>query len=105
MEAYYGVAFHELIHWTGHQSRCARDLTGRFGSSSYAMEELVAELGASFISAELAISQEPRIDHAQYISSWMSVLKNDSKAIFIAASSASRASSYLLDPKLVYPAF
>ncbi len=52
-EAYYGVAFHELIHWTGHESRCARDLSGRFGSAAYAMEELVAELGAAFISREI----------------------------------------------------
>ncbi|WP_323032120.1 ArdC family protein [Brachymonas denitrificans] len=72
-EAYYGVAFHELVHWTGHESRCARDLSGRFGSAAYAMEELVAELGAAFLSAELGISSEPRNDHASYISSWLNV--------------------------------
>ena len=76
-EAYYGVAFHELVHWTGHESRCARDLSGRFGSAAYAMEELVAELGAAFLSAELGISSEPRNDHASYISSWLNVLKRD----------------------------
>lgn len=95
-EAYYGVAFHELIHWTGHESRCARDLSGRFGSAAYAMEELVAELGAAFLSAELGISSEPRNDHASYISSWLNVLKRDCRAIFAAATNAGNAAYYIL---------
>jgi antirestriction protein ArdC len=95
-EAYYSVAFHELTHWTGHTDRCARDLAGRFGSSAYAMEELIAELGAAFMAAEVGISQEPRIDHAQYINSWLDVLQQDARAIFTAASKASDACRFLL---------
>ena len=92
---YYGVIFHELIHWTGHEHRCARDLSGRFGSESYAMEELVAELGAAFLLAEVGIAPEPRIDHAQYIDSWLSVLNSDPRAIFSAAAKASQSTAYL----------
>ena len=95
-DAYYGVAFHELTHWTGHQSRCARDLTNRFGSSSYAMEELIAELGAAFFSAESEVSLAPRVDHAQYIASWLEVMKQDNKAIFTAAAKANEACSFVL---------
>ena len=94
-EAYYGVAFHELIHWTGHPSRCARDLSGKFGSSAYAMEELVAELGASFISAETGMYTEPRTDHASYIKTWLEVLQRDYRAVFIAAAKASEAAQHL----------
>lgn len=94
-EAYYGVAFHELIHWTGHESRCVRDLSGRFGSAAYAMEELVAELGAAFLSAELGISPEPRTDHASYISSWLKVLNEEPRAIFVAAKHAGDAATYI----------
>lgn len=94
-EAYYGVAFHELIHWTGHESRCSRDLSGWFGSAAYAMEELVAELGAAFLSAEFGVSPQPRADHAQYIGSWLEVLRSEPKAIFSAASTAKQACRYL----------
>ncbi len=95
-EAYYGVVFHELIHWTGHESRCPRDLSGRFGSAAYAMEELVAELGAAFVLADTGLDKEPRIDHARYLSSWLTVLKNDVNAVFTATTNASRAARYLL---------
>ncbi len=98
-EAYYGVAFHELIHWTGHESRCVRDLSGRFGSAAYAIEELVAELGAAFISAETGVSLEPRADHSCYINSWLEALQRDPRAIFNAAANASAASNYLLSGK------
>lgn len=94
--AYYGVVFHELTHWTGHPRRCARDLTGRFGSDSYAVEELIAELGSAFLSAEVGLSAAPRVDHAQYIDSWLRVLKSDSKAIFLAAGKATEAATFLL---------
>lgn len=62
--AYYGTYAHEATHWAGHSSRCARDLTGRFGSEAYAAEELVAELGAAFLCADLRLASEPRPDHA-----------------------------------------
>lgn len=95
-ESYYSTLLHELTHWTGHPARLKRDLQNRFGEAAYAMEELVAELGAAFLCADLGITLEPRPDHAAYIQSWLSVLKQDKRAIFTAASQASAASDYLL---------
>jgi len=96
MESYYGTALHELTHWTGHPSRCARELNGhRFGSEAYAFEELIAELGSAFLCAELGITPEVRDDHAAYLASWLIVLKQDKRAIFGAASQAQRAADYL----------
>lgn len=94
-ESYYSTLLHELTHWTSHASRCARELGKRFGDQAYAMEELVAELGAAFLCAELGIAAEPRADHAQYLSAWLAVLKADKKAIFTAASKASQAAAFL----------
>ena len=95
-EAYYAVACHELIHWSGAKHRLARDLTSRFARESYAMEELVAELGSAFLSAHLGLSVEPRPDHASYIASWLRVLNGDSRAILTAATKAQEAVDYLL---------
>ncbi len=95
VEGYYAVLFHEHVHWSGHPTRLKRDLSGRFGSSAYAMEELIAELGASFLCATLGINTYPRSDHAAYIASWLQVLKEHKTAIFAAASAASMASLYL----------
>lgn len=95
-EGYYSTLCHELVHWSGAPARLARDLSGRFGSEAYAMEELVAELGAAFLCADLAITPEPRADHAAYIRNWLTVLKSDRKAVFTAASKASRAAAWLL---------
>jgi antirestriction protein ArdC len=81
------------VHWTAPAHRCNRDLSGRFGSEAYAMEELVAELGAAFLYAELGITVEPRPDHAQYLAHWLNVLKVDKRSIFTAASKASEAYS------------
>lgn len=94
-EAFYGTLCHELIHWSGSKARLDRDLTGRFGDQAYAMEELVAELGAAFLCADLYISQTPREDHAAYIKSWLDVLKADKRAIFTAASKAAQAAEWL----------
>ena len=88
------TALHELGHWSGHTSRLARDLTGRFGSAKYAREELVAELTAAFCCATLGIV--PTVRHADYLSGWLDVLREDSKAIVRAASAASKAADYLL---------
>jgi len=96
-EAYYGTLLHELTHWTGHEKRCQRQFGKRFGDKAYAMEELVAELGAAFLCADLGITQAPRADHAAYIDSWLQVLKADKKAIFTAASQASKAADFLAD--------
>ena len=67
----------------------ARDFgTTRFGSEGYLIEELVAELGAAFLCADLDLTLEPREDHAAYIANWLDVLKADNRAIFTAASYA-----------------
>ena len=95
-EDYYSVLWHEAGHWSGAASRLARDLTGRFGTAAYAMEELVAELTASFMCAELGISATPRADHAAYLANWLTVMKSDKKAIFTAAAKASEAARYLM---------
>jgi len=95
-EAYYATLAHELTHWTKHQERLDRDFGRKaWGDEGYAMEELVAELGAAFLSADLALTPEPRADHAAYIASWLAVLKQDKRAIFSAASHAQRAADYL----------
>lgn len=94
-EAYYATLLHELIHWTGHASRLNRQLRNRFGDDFYAMEELIAELGAAFLCADLGIANEPREDHAAYISAWLYVLKRDRKALFAAGSKAGAGADYL----------
>ena len=95
-EGFYSTLCHELVHWSGGKPRLDRDLTGRFGNEAYAMEELVAELGAAFLCGDLGITPELRDDHASYIANWLKVLKNDKKAIFSAASKASEAANWLL---------
>lgn len=96
VESYYATAAHEFTHWTKHKSRLDRDLgRKRFGDQGYAMEELVAEIGAAFLCADLGITPETREDHAAYISSWLKVLKGDKRAVFSAAGHAQRAVDYL----------
>lgn len=90
-ENYYAVLLHELTHWSGAPQRLNRTFGRRFGDDAYAMEELVAELGAAFLCAALGISNEQREDHVVYIGSWLKVLRSDAKAIFTAASKAQEA--------------
>jgi antirestriction protein ArdC len=94
-EAWYATLLHELTHWTGASHRLDRTFGERFGDDAYAMEELVAELGAAFLCGDLGISAQPRSDHAAYIDSWLRILKGDRKAIFAAASAASHAADLL----------
>lgn len=91
---YYATALHEAVHWTGHPSRCNRNLTGRFGDDAYAMEELIAEMGSAYLCAHCRVDGELR--HASYLQSWIRVLRNDRRAIFTASSAAQRAADYLL---------
>jgi antirestriction protein ArdC len=91
---WYRTALHELGHWTGHRSRLDRNQRGGFGSADYAREELVAEMASAFACASLAI--QPTVRHADYIESWLAVLREDEKAIFRAATAASKAADYLL---------
>ena len=94
--SYYATLGHETIHWTRHKSRLDRDFgRKRFGDEGYAVEELVAELGSAFLSADLELSPDIRDDHAAYIASWIKVLKNDKRAIFTAAAHAQRAADFL----------
>jgi antirestriction protein ArdC len=93
--AYYSVLYHEGIHATAAKHRLDRDLSGRFGSEAYAMEEVVAEAGACMILADLGIAPRPRPDHAAYIASWLKVLRNDTSAIFTAASKAQAAVDWM----------
>ncbi|MBX9640094.1 MAG: ssDNA-binding domain-containing protein [Mycobacteriaceae bacterium] len=94
-EGYYATLAHEAIHWTGAKHRLDRGFSDRFGDEAYAVEELVAELGAAFLTADLHLRPEPRPDHARYIASWLKVLKNDPKAILSAAAKAQQAVDYL----------
>ena len=95
-EAYESTRLHEASHASGSPRRLNRQFGQRFGDDHYAVEELVAELSASFLCAELGISNTPRADHAQYLQHWLTVLKADNRAIFTAASHASRATNYLI---------
>jgi antirestriction protein ArdC len=95
-ELYYATCSHESIHWTSHEKRLSRSFDSkRFGDDGYAMEELVAELGSAFLCADLGITPEVMPEHAAYLSAWLKILKTDKKAIFTAASHASRATDFL----------
>ena len=94
-EDYYCVLAHEATHWTAHGNRLNRELGKRFGDHQYSAEELIAELGSAFICAELGISPQPRLDHAQYLKHWLEMMKADSRAIFAAAARAQEAVSFL----------
>lgn len=91
---FYRTALHELTHGVGHSSRLNRNLTGAFGSKDYAREEMVAEMGSAFLCASLGIV--PTVRHADYIGAWLEVLREDNRAIFRAASMASKAADWLL---------
>jgi len=91
---YYRTCFHELGHWTGHETRLDRKLSTNRGSKPYAREELVAEMTSAFLCARLSI--KPSVRHADYIGSWLEVLREDNRAIFQAASHASKAADFIL---------
>jgi len=92
-EEFYATAFHELVHWTGAKGRLARDMKPRFDTHAYALEELVAEIGAAFLCAEFGFNVLSR--SASYLDSWLQACKEHPKAIFTAASQASKAAEYL----------
>lgn len=93
---YYSTRAHETGHWTSHASRCNRELGKRFGDNAYSVEELIAELTAAFVCSHLGLSSEPRPDHAQYLASWLRVLKADKRGIFTAASKAQQAADFMI---------
>jgi len=93
--AYYAVLLHECGHASGAKHRLDRDLSGRFGSAAYAMEECTVELLSAMICADLNLTVEPRPDHARYIASWLEVLRSDKRAIFTAASKAQQIADWM----------
>jgi len=101
-EGYYATLTHELTHWSGASTRLGRDMGKRFGDAAYAAEELVAEIASAFLCCELGITQDCRPDHAEYLAQWLTLIKNDARAIFTAAAKASEAVAYLkrLQPPL-----
>ena len=105
-ESHAATLAHEVTHWTKHERRLARDFgRSRYGDEGYAREEIVAELGSAFLCADLGITPEVREDHAAYLASWLTLLKNEKRFIFTAAGHAQRAADYLhgLQPKEIAP--
>jgi antirestriction protein ArdC len=96
-EDFYSTAAHEHVHWTGHRSRLARDLSGRFGDRAYRAEELIAELGAAFWCARFGLHQATRDDHAAYLGDWLALLRADARALVAACGHAQRAVDHLHD--------
>jgi antirestriction protein ArdC len=95
-ESYYATLARECVHWTRHPSRLDRDFgRTRFGDEGYAREELVAELGAAFLCADLRLELAPRSDHAAYLGQWLDVLKAQPRFLFTAAAQAQKACDYL----------
>ena len=94
-ENYYSTIFHELVHWTGSESRLDRQKNNKFGGEDYAFEELIAELGAAMVCAKTGVATAPRQDHAHYIKNWLEALKSDKRFIFSASSQAQKAADFL----------
>ncbi|MEN1970100.1 zincin-like metallopeptidase domain-containing protein [Lentibacillus sp. N15] len=98
IQEYYSTIFHELIHSTGHSNRLSRKgiTENRFGSEGYSKEELVAEIGASFLCNIAGIDNETIDNSTSYIQSWLQALKNDHTMIVYASQQAQKASDYIL---------
>lgn len=98
-EFYYSTLFHELVHSTGHQSRCSRETItdlSAFGSNDYGVEELIAEIGASFLCNASGIQQTTIDNNAAYIQNWCNAIRANKKLIFSASSKAQKAVDYIL---------
>lgn len=93
-EDYYSTLLHEMTHWTGHEKRLDRKLKSSYGTEAYAFEELIAELGAAMLCNHLKI--EGKLQHTEYIASWLKVLDNDDKAVLRAAAQAQKAFDYII---------
>lgn len=102
---YYSTLFHELVHATGHESRLARlaNENANFGSSTYAKEELLAEMGASYLNAQAGILHGVIDNSAAYIASWLQKLRDDRKLVVSAAAAAQRATDYILGKSYAEP--
>lgn len=95
---FYGTLFHELTHWTGHASRCNRNLTGKYGNADYAFEELVAEIGSAFLSARFGM--ESVTQSAAYLQSWVKGCKEHPELLARAASLAQAAADFVTGERL-----
>ena len=95
-ESFYRTAFHELGHWTGHEKRLNRNMSGVFGSKEYAFEELIAELNTAYINAFLGYNNSIT-NNVAYINSWLSIMRNDTKFIVSASSQAQKASDCIFE--------
>ena len=98
-EEYYSTLFHEIVHATGHETRLnRRPSTERrsFGDEAYSKEELIAEMGASFLSAIAGIEPATLDNSAAYIQGWLKALRDDRKLVILAAAAAQRATDYIL---------
>jgi antirestriction protein ArdC len=93
-EMFYATALHELAHWTGHATRLNRDMTGKFGSESYAREEMVAETASHILGVELGIGHDPS-QHAAYIHHWMKIAKEDPNYLHTAATAAEKVCDFV----------
>lgn len=91
---YYAALTHELAHWSGHESRLNRDLSGAFGSESYAREEMIAETASHIMGVELGIGHDPT-QHAAYIHHWMKIAKEDPNFVYTAATAAEKVCDFL----------
>lgn len=98
---YYATALHELGHWTGHETRLARDLSGAKGGPSYAVEELRAEISSMIMGAEIGLGHDPS-NHVAYVASWIAELKKDPTVVFKAAADAEKIQTFLLQKELDY---
>ncbi len=87
---------HEAGHWSGHPDRLDREFGKKFGDEAYAFEELCAEMTAALLGADLALPTAHLDDHANYIGSWLRVLKRDNRAVMTAAAKAEAAAGFLL---------
>lgn len=94
-EEYYSTLFHELAHSTGHKSRLNRDLTGQFGDRSYGREELIAEMAAAYLCGLAGILDETVDNTAAYLDSWRGIIKEDKKAVVMAAAAAQKAVDFI----------
>ncbi|GFD95750.1 hypothetical protein KUL156_18360 [Alteromonas sp. KUL156] len=99
--AYYATLLHEMVHWTGHETRCNRNIVGEFGSPAYAFEELVAEIGSSFLCARFGLMKGARVNSVRYIANWLSSfnVKKSMAKLEQAARKANQASNYIYIPK------
>lgn len=94
-ESFYGTALHELTHWAGGPDRLDREKGKAFGDNAYAGEELVAELGSAFLSAQFGIEVEPHMNHADYLANWLTALESDPKSLYRAAKLAQESTGFL----------